>query len=222
MSFCKKCGVSITGNRKTCPLCQGILSEVETEPKEETFPVIPSAYRRHNLFFRILMFAAVSAGILSLAINLMIPQSGWWSVFVLFGIACAWISVALAVRKRYNVPKGIMYEVAVILILSVLWDWGTGWRGWSIDFVFPCTCLAAMISLAIVFRVHHMPVRDYLIYFTLNAMFGIIPLIFYITGSLKIIYPSLVCVAVSFISIAALVLFQGDAMRAELKRRMHV
>lgn len=221
MKFCIKCGTSVTGHRKTCPLCQGPLTG-EAEPGGEVFPVIPGVYQQHDLFFRILMFASIAAGIIALAVNLMLPASGWWSLFVLLGIACAWVSTALAVRKRHNIAKGMMYEVAAASVLSVLWDWVTGWHGWSIDYVIPCTCLAVMACLAVLYRVLNIPVRDYLIYFTLNAVFGIIPIIFYFTGRLIVIYPSLICTAVSLISLVALVIFQGEAMRAELKRRLHI
>ena len=35
-------------------------------------------------------------------------------------------------------------------------------------------------------------------------------------------YPSVICVAASAISLAALVIFEGDNMKTELNKRMHI
>ena len=46
-----------------------------------------------------------------------------------------WLSLALAVRKRKNIPKGMLYQVALLSIICMIWDFATGWNGWSIDYV---------------------------------------------------------------------------------------
>ena len=145
--------------------------------------------------------------VVSVAVNLLLPQSGLWSLFVLAGIGCLWISLAIAIRKRHNIPKNMLYQVVVISGLSALWDWLTGWRGWSIDYVIPIVCVCAMAALGILSRVMKWQISDLLVYFCLDGVFGIVPIIFYITGCLHVPYPSIVCVAVSVISLAAILLF---------------
>ncbi len=221
MKYCDKCKVKIAGDREKCPLCQGMVTDIGG-PSREVFPKIPTVYRQHNLLFRLLIFASIVAGVVSVAINLLLPQAGWWSLFVLLGIGCMWVSLFFAVRKRHNIPKNIMYQVVFVSGLSVIWDLVTHWRGWSIDYVIPSACFLAMISLAVLFKVMKMPVRDYLIYFALDGLFGIVPIIFFLTGCLNVLYPSLICVAVSVISLAALAVFAGENMLAELKRRLHL
>ena len=76
--------------------------------------------------------------------------------------------------------------------------------------------------LAVIVKIKHMEISDYIIYMALFGIFGIIPIIFYLTGSLRIFYPSLICVAQSIISLAALIIFEGENVRAELKRRLHL
>ena len=79
-----------------------------------------------------------------------------------------------------------------------------------------------MTSCKLIFRNVHKNIRDYLIYFALDGLFGIVPIIFFLTGCLNVLYPSLICVAVSVISLAALAVFAGENMLAELKRRLHL
>lgn len=221
MKRCEKCKVQVAGERKNCPLCQGPLSG-ESDGSREVFPKIPTIYKQYSLFFRILILVSIIAAVISVTINFMIPESGWWSVFVVAGIGCMWLSLAFSVRKRRNIPKNMLYQVVILSLVSALWDWLTGWHGWSVDYVVPIVCVAAMIAMAIVAQVMHLDISDLMIYFCIGALFGIVPLVFYFTGSLTVIYPSLICVAGSIISLAALMVFQGRAMRAELRRRLHL
>jgi hypothetical protein len=39
---------------------------------------------------------------------------------------------------------------------------------------------------------------------------------------LSVAFPSIICVATSAISLSALILFQGDNMKAELRKKMHI
>ena len=134
MKYCEQCKVSVTGQRSRCPLCQSVLRD-EGEPYEEVFPVIPTVYNRFQFFFKLLIFASAVLGIVSAVINLLLPQSGVWSLFVLGGIGCLWVFLFIAVRKRNNIPKNILWQVAVTILFCLLWDLFTGWHGWSVDYV---------------------------------------------------------------------------------------
>lgn len=222
MKYCAKCKTSVTGNASVCPLCQGVLQEQgEPDVRGNVFPWIPDVLHKHSLFFRILILVSVVAAVVCVVINLILPQHGWWSLFVLAGLACAWISLAVAFRYRRNIPKSVLYQVVVVSVLATLWDYFMGWRGWSIDYVIPITCVVAMMVLAITARVFKLNLGSFIVYFTIAALFAIVPVVFYVRGMLKVVYPSLICVAGSIISLAALMLFEGDNMRKELKRRLH-
>ena len=221
MKFCNKCKLSVVGQRKYCPLCQRELQDLDAN-NNEIFPEIPTIFHQYNLFFRILILASVIVSIISILINIMIPSKIWWSFFVVGGIGCFWLSMAIAISKRRNIPKNILYQVVDISALAVVWDLCTGWRAWSIDYVVPITYTIAMLSMAIIAKVTNLQVKDYIIYLVIDSLFGIIPLILIFTGLLNEWFPSLVCAAASVISLTALLLFQGDDMRTELRRRLHL
>ena len=221
MKYCEQCKVSVTGQRSRCPLCQSVLRD-EGEPYEEVFPVIPTVYNRFQFFFKLLIFASAVLGIVSAVINLLLPQSGVWSLFVLGGIGCLWVFPFIAVRKRNNIPKNILWQVAVTILFCLLWDLFTGWHGWSVDYVVPSICVAAMAALAVTAKVFRLVVGDFLFYLLISVLFGILPVISILLGWVQVLYPSLICVGCSLVSLAAVLIFQGENMKREWRRRMHL
>ena len=220
MQYCEHCKVHIRGNRKYCPLCQNTLSGLGSE-EEEVFPDIPVTYQ-YNLMIRVMMFISISIVVVSLAVNAMFPVNVNWPMFIIFGILCIWISLAMVIRKRHNIPKSIIWQVGVISVLAVLWDWKTGWRGWSLDYVIPIVCVVAMIVMYITAKIMRLGVRDFIIYIVLDSIFGIIPIIFLLLNFLHVKYPSVISISISVLSLAAVILFEGDNIREELNKRMHL
>lgn len=220
MQRCDKCKVNITGQHERCPLCHGALHGDKTE---EVFPVIPTVYSRHGLFMKISLFISVVAAVCCLAVNWMFPTGVWWSLFVLAGLVSMWLSLVVAIRKRANIPKNILMQVALLSVLAVLWDLCTGWNRWSVIYALPIVCTIAMIAMAAAARIQNLKVADYLIYLAIDAVFGLIPLILLLTGSLgSVVYPSVICVAGSAISLTALFIFQGETLREEFAKRFHL
>ena len=223
MKICEKCGVSVLGGFEKCPLCQNTLTgEDQNESEAEIFPFVPFAIHKHNLLFRLLQLCSAALVIFSFTVNWMFPQSGFWSLFVIAGVVCAWVGLAVAIRKRNNMLKNLSYQVTIVSILSVLWDIFTGWHGWSVDFVIPIAFVTAMSVTAILSRILKMPTEKYIIYSFLLMIYGILPAVSVLTGLARIVYPSVICVACSLFSFAALMIFEGRNMIEELGRRLHL
>ena len=133
-----------------------------------------------------------------------------------------WISLFFIIRKKDNIPKTIIWQVGVISTLSLLWDYSMGWIGWSIEYVIPSICVGAMIVMAIAAKILKIGVRDLIIYMLVDGIFGFIPIIFLLFGNLTVRFPSVICVAFSAIHLSALIIFEGDNIKAELNKRMHI
>jgi len=221
MKICEKCVVSVSGRFEKCPLCRHTLIG-ENQDEYETFPFVPLIKHKHSLLLRLLQLCSATVVIVSLIINWMLPQSGFWSLFVIAGVACLWLSLVIIIRKQHNVLKHLSYQVTVVSVLSVLWDIFTGWYGWSVDFVIPIVFVSAMSATAILAHIVKIQTETYIIYSFLLMLYGIVPAVFVLSGLSTIIYPSLICVAGSLLSFAALFIFEGRNMAAELKRRLHL
>ena len=67
-----------------------------------------------------------------------------------------------------------------------------------------------------------LPPADYIGCILADAIFGIVPLIYYLCDLSDFVYLSLASVAVSAIAIISLFIFSGKQMRTELERRFHL
>lgn len=219
MKHCEKCNVDVAGDRKICPLCQTVLSG---EGEENAYPYIHTFYSKYRMLIKTGIFASICACIISFAVNSLIPQSGKWSSFVLFGMACIWLCLYIIIKKGENIPKTIFYHVFIVSGLSVLWDKFTGWHGWSVDFVIPSVCMVAMIATVVLVKALKGHLRNYLFFIFMNAIFGILPIILYYAGFVKIPHASVICTALSVIIIFALLIFQGHEIIVELKKKFHL
>jgi len=222
MIFCNHCKVYIRDGKNICPLCGNIVSNNDNFDKEDkVYPVIPPTYERH-LLMRILIFISIVAIVISYIIYSLFPTSINWPMLVLFGIISIWLSIADALRKRYNITKSIMWQVIIMSLLSIFWDWKTDWRGWSLDYAIPFLCIAAIIVMYVTAKVMRLGIGYYIAYFLLGGLFGIIPGVFILFDLITVDYPSIISVAISIIFLSAIIVFQGENIISELQKRMHI
>lgn len=225
MQYCTHCQVYVRGAKENCPLCGNILPKNdqtgEQGEQEDIFPIIPPVYKS-NLAIRIMIFISFAAVVGSFAIRMIFPTNINWPVFVVFGIISMWLSLVFIVRKRHNMPKTIMWQVFIVSVLSVFWDWQTGWRGWSLDYLIPIIYVAAEIVMYVTAKITKLSARDYITYALIGGLFGIIPILFIIFDWVRNPYPSIVCVSISIIFLSAIFIFQGDNIKMELNKRMHI
>lgn len=221
MLYCEKCRVSVTGRPKRCPLCKGDLSGLPEEGPE-VFPRIPLTIHKHRTLIKFIALGTVVAGAVCVAVNLSLPDSGWWSVFVVAGILSFWLTFWVMMKKRGNIPKAILWQVALISLLAFIWDEGTGFHGWSVNYVVPFLCIGAMIAMPALARIMNFRIQDYILYLILDLILGLVPLLLLLLGPVTVPYPSAACVAGSIITLAALLLFEGRALRDEVIRRLHL
>ncbi|TFZ40211.1 hypothetical protein E4100_05200 [Soehngenia longivitae] len=76
-----------------------------------------------------------------------------------------------------------------------------------------------MYILALVLK---LSINDYITYILIDTFFGIIPIIFIALDLVEIIFPSIISVTVSIISLAAIFIFEGKNIIYELKKRTYI
>ncbi|MEY8320236.1 DUF6320 domain-containing protein [Lachnospiraceae bacterium 46-61] len=219
MYECKQCHIKIRGNVKCCPLCQ---SELYGTPEQNIFPVINMQPPLSQKMFRMGLFITLVALAICIGINLSRPQDGWWVLFVLAGSACFWFSVSIAMKKWHNIPKNILWQFIILSIVAVFWDFKTGYRGWSLNYVLPFLCIGTIISTALLAYFLKLHTSEYILYLILDAISALIPLILLLKHKLNVLYPSAICVSVSIIVFGVLFLFRRDLFFSEIQRRTHL
>jgi len=184
------------------------------------YPDIPFAGRQ--LLFRLLALASVTVVVLCAAVLLCAPEFHVAVFSVIAGLASGWLAVGIAVKKWGRPLKAVFWQVCILSLLALAWDYGTGWRGWSLDFVLPILYICTLLAMAVIARVLRLGPSDYLLYLVMNILLGLVPLVLLLGGTLRVKYPAVICAAVSVILLAVLVLFEGPALKGELLRRLHL
>lgn len=220
MYYCKKCGFSVTGSSGKCPFCK---ADLTGEPDgENVFPEIPYKEQKNDLLIRLLALGTIIAAAICIAVNYFRQDDGWWSVYVSAGLLSAWFAVGITVKKHGNSLKAVLWQVCAGSCLIFLWDYWTGFAGWSLEFVMPILYICSFFLMTILVWFLHLKPQDYLLYLGWDLLLGMIPLGLLFGGMLEVTYPSVICVLVSITGFAVLILFRGAALRAELIRRFHL
>lgn len=222
MQYCNHCNVNIRNQKEQCPLCGNKLAPLEDdlEPKK-IFPIIPS-YLKSHLTLRILILISIILVVFSFSIYIIFPTKMNWPLLLTFGLVSIWLDLFFLVQKRFHIPKKIMWQVLILSLLSIFWDWKIGWIGWSITYVIPILCLVAMIIMYSIAIIMKLSTRDYITYVFIDALFGIVPIIFVLFDLVEVIYPSVISIAISVIFLAAIFILQGKSIISELDKRMHM
>ncbi|GHU59777.1 hypothetical protein FACS189444_5690 [Spirochaetia bacterium] len=230
-----------------CPLCQGDLAGT-AEPDSDVFPLIPTQPVPFKRLITFIAFGTIAVAVISVAMNIAIPFGGrtvpigeltvpfgpaagnalersggiWWSFFVIAGLGSLWLSFLVINNQWWNIPKIIFMQLIVISVLVLLWDFFTGFHKWSLNFVIPILFSCSMIALAVFAKVRKLKVEDYIIFLGIISVISIFSLLLIIFHVVTIVYPAVICFALSVISLAFLWLFEGKSLLAELQRRLHL
>ena len=101
-----------------------------------------------------------------------------------------------------------MWQLIFIMIGAILWDYATGWIGWSVDFAIPLAVLMNGATMQILARAYKMEVSEYLFYLMQSGAAGIVPAILWLTGTVRITWPSVICVGLSVLYLIGLFFFR--------------
>ena len=64
MRYCNSCKVTVTGDKKRCPLCRNLLSGT-AEPDTDVFPTLPPPRYSRHLLYKLVTLTAISAILLT-------------------------------------------------------------------------------------------------------------------------------------------------------------
>ncbi len=217
MLYCKQCGVQVAGSPERCPLCQGPLTG---RPEEDMYP--KTAEYSYGNALRWAALITIAAGAVCGAVNWSVPESGLWCLFVIAGLATTWLLLWAALRKRSSPAKAILWQLGMVCALSLLWDWCTGFHGWSVDFVLPIFIPCMQLAAVLTARALRLRGEEYLFYLALCVAAGLLPLLSLACGLPQVAYPSIVCGGISVVGLAALALFKGNELKAEIVKHIHL
>lgn len=202
-----------------------ILSElgIHSKVEEPDYPEERLASAAAVKFFEWFSFVCIAFAVIAAVVNITLTPGKYWALIVSGGILSMWTALAIGFVKRYNLLKNAMWQLILITVGCLIWDLGTGWHKWSIDFVFPGISVIIMISMLMITKLQRLAANEYMIYFVMAAGYGfVIPLVLLLTGVLGVTFPSVICVGFSFLFFMAQVIFKRRELGEELNKKFHI
>lgn len=197
--------------------------EISYKEEKNEFPGCGEIQQKEDRkVMQIFSFLCIVVAVVCGMLNYLTLETLNWFWFAAAGCFCGWLVVFVAYAKRRNILKNETWQLLIITVLCILWDHFTGWRGWSLDFVFPFGSLAVLGSVPVIARVNHLESEEYLYYFMQAAMIGCVPVILLWTDLVHYKIPSVVCVGISFLVLAGLFIFQKKNMTREFHKKLRM
>lgn len=202
-----------------------ILKELGASVKvaEPDFPEDARPNYEGKKVLQIFTFCCIAAIVISMMTDIIISPGVHWLVFVAAGCVTMWLTMAVGYVKRFNLLKNAAWQLLIMSGICVLWDLGTGWRGWSVNIGIPDICLLIQVVMLIISRIRSLSPREYMIYYVMAAVYSmILPLILLVTGIIHYRTPSVICIGCSFLLLIGLILFKRKEFKEEMHKKFHV
>lgn len=201
-----------------------ILGELDVDVTilEESFPKQEEPKYPGLEFFKIFSFICLVLAVGCVMANVIFSPNYIWALIPAGGILCMWLALAVGFYKRRNLLKNAMWQMVLLTVCCIIWDALTGWKGWSIDYVLPGLSLITTIFMMVITKIQRLGPSEYMIYYVMSAVTGLIPAILLLTSCIKVLYPSVICTGVSFLFLAALIIFNKKEFITELHKRLHI
>ena len=202
-----------------------ILKELGASVKveEPDFPEDARPNYEGKKVLQIFTFCCIAAIVISMMTDIIISPGVHWSVFVAAGCVTMWLTMAVGYVKRFNLLKNAAWQLLIMSGICVLWDLGSGWRGWSVNIGIPDICLLIQVVMLIISRIRSLSPREYMIYYVMAAVYSmILPLILLVTGVIHYRTPSVICIGCSFLLLIGLILFKRKEFKEEMHKKFHV
>jgi len=194
---------------------------VESTILEDRFPARKTVEYKGLRFFQWFSFGCIAAACAAVMVNLIFTPSLRWSAYVIGGSLSMWLALALGFFKRHNLLKNAIWQMLLISGVCLIWDYATGRHGWSVDYVLPSVCLLIQLSMLIITRVQRLKVQEYMIYYILAGLYGLLPALLLILGAAHVKYLCVLCSGISFLLLTGLLIFKGKDMFSELYKKLH-
>ena len=221
MQYCRKCKVKIRGRKECCPLCNGLLHEVEGEANF-AFPVLEKRKISNITFLKMCTFLFIASEIIFGTVNIMTDNKYSFIGLVMLGIFVAWIDVIATMYLRNNLIKVITFEVYVAIVVDFYIDLKARFYGWSVHWMIPMTLIMLAIVTIITASVLKLRLDEYILYIVMDFLMSLLQIIPIRNGMNSFPWPAVISIMFYMILIAALVIFRFRDLRNASEKMFNI
>lgn len=195
---------------------------ISVEETKEQFPEIPEEQKKDVRFQQRLDFTSVTLAIIALVINAIYAQSTGLALVTIGAVVSMWLTVSFGYRMRNNLIKTAMIQLLIINIGAVIWDALWGYRGWSLDLVWPVVSITMITFMIVMSKIQKLSTVDYMTYMGTNIVVGLLPMLFIVTGVVHHTFFSILSGGLHLLVLSYLVIFKRYEFLMELNKNLHV
>ncbi|QNU66837.1 zinc ribbon domain-containing protein [Ruminiclostridium herbifermentans] len=221
MKTCKRCRVYVVENTDICPLCKTVLTDMDGEKLDKTYPAIEVNSHKYNIIKRLFLFVSILSAVGSAITNYLTYNGVMWSAINISAIVYFWIIMSYSIKRNRNIASHILVQIICISILTVIMDNSIGYSGWSVNNVIPEIMTLANVAVLILVFINRMYWHTYVINQIVIAVCGLIPGVLWLCGLITVIIPTAIATATSLLVLVIMIIFGDKTIKSELKRRFH-
>lgn len=220
MSKCRNCNVEILDESEFCPLCHSVLEQ--TEELENMYP--DARHKTQKLLFasRLYLFCAIVLEFILIMIDFNGENQIHWSVLVGMGLLYIYTVFRYAVLGKSGYRAKTIVLVLLAILLTVVVDFITGYRGWSVDYVASGGILLVDVAIIFLMFFNRRNWQSYMMWQIAMIMFSLIPAVLYFMGLEHNAFMAFLPLAVSMFLFLGTLMLGGRRASQELYRRFHI
>ena len=219
MQSCNKCGIQIRGNKKCCPLCQGDLSGT---PSQGAFPVLKKSRVTSLSLVKLFTFFFVAVEISFSAVHFLFDYQLGWVTFAMIICIVAWLDMIIGVYYRNNMVKNITVQVYIVMAAAFVIDRFTGFRGWSVQWVIPCSYVGLVLITVCIGKGCRLLLEEYILYLAVDMVLSLGQAVFMGLGWNRFAMPAVISMAALLILGAAALIFRFRDLKDASEKLFHL
>lgn len=184
------------------------------------YPEVPLRMDSHKMV-RWLTVISIVISLFAILYRAFVPDTRLSLRFVAILLVGLWAVVVSLIRKRRNPNKAVLYQVGIFAGLTILWDFLSGWTGWSINYALPLVITVSMIAGVVVATFSRLRSGDKVLYLQGTAVLGFISFVLLLLNIVTPKWPSIVVVIFSIVVLAYTMIRFYDEIKREIRKRFH-
>lgn len=214
--YCKHCDMEVLVKTSDCPLCKKQL--IDDNLGEINYPNIKSYSKKKHLLTKLFTFIFLLSSVICGLINYLTYKGSSWSLIVIASSFSALLFFKITFKPGFKIGNYLFYLSAVIPALLIVVNYLTNdyKLSWSINYTLPILLAAGLFLLDIISISNKKVLKNSVEKIFLLAIFNMA--LIFIKAKM---WTNMVSFSIGIFSLLVFVIFYGDIVREELKKRFH-
>lgn len=217
MTKCNKCNIKLNTSGDICPLCN---SEIKNNGNS-IYPIIKNNLSKQLLMKKIFFIHCIVCMIIIL-INYLCTPNVKWSLFVVIQLILTYFIFKKVLSGRNKILSLLFMLNFITCIISIFWDYYTGFNGWSINYVLPSLCICYGIFMIVLRIVKYLAFKENTSYIYLNVCIAFVPLILIKLGMITFPILSMLSAVMGVINLLILIIFGWSNFKEDIRKKLHM